>query len=75
LLDVLLSGRLAGRAAFLDDALGVGIGLAENFLTTNLGLGELLFDFSAFACPSSIVRRRCSKIAMIGPKANFLRIA
>ena len=36
---------VAGEAAFFDNALGIGIGFAKDFLAADLGLRELLFDF------------------------------
>ncbi len=39
-----LGGGVAAGAAFFDNALGVGVGLAEDFLAAEFGVGELLLD-------------------------------
>ena len=74
LLDVFLRLGVAGETAFFDDALGIGIRFAKDLLAAGFGLGELLFDLRGVRLASSMVRRRSSKMAITGAKANFLRI-
>ena len=73
LLELLLADGVAGCARLFQQLGRFFVGLAKDFLITQLSVGELLLMRSALCWPSSILRRRSASILMTGPKAYLFK--